>query len=301
MQEQGGRLFPLIAMNALTSNKKSVGLKYILLRIRRKLLAGLELLSYTFNRSAQQVFVVVSCERNAGDYALRCLKSVYSQRYDKMFVKHVFIDDASDDGTHEKIMQWLEEHPGHCVEYLHRQARLGGTYNTLDGFRQAEPEAVVIELNGDDWLPDNKVLGYMSRVYADEKVWMTYNTLRVHNGPPVPWARKFPQAVINQNAFRDQTEWSASHLHTFRKGLFDHLDEETFIDPLTGDYWECADDQAIYLGMLELAGQHSRHLNRVTCVYNFWEASHSFHDNDKSVAAAERIRQMDRYQPLKQL
>lgn len=273
----------------------------ILLRIRRKILSGLESLFYFFIRPSQQSFVVVSCERNVGDYALFCLDSVYSQGYDKALVKHIFIDDASDDGTHEKIVRWLSEHPDHCVEYTHRKERLGGTYNTLDGFRRAEQGAIVIELNGDDWLPDKKVFDYLSRVYADENVWMTYNTLRVHNGPPVPWARGFSQAVIEQNAFRDQAEWSASHLHTFRKGLFDHLDESIFIDPLTGDYWECADDQAIYLGMLELAGQHSRHLNRVTCIYNFWEASHSFHDNDKSVSTAERIRQMERYKPLKQL
>jgi glycosyltransferase involved in cell wall biosynthesis len=245
--------------------------------------------------------MVVSCERNAGDYAIRCLESVYCQRYDRDLIKHLFIDDASDDGTHEKVLQWLDQHPDHRVEYLHREERLGGTSNTHYGFNRAEQDTVVIELNGDDWLSDDKVFDHLSRVYTDEDVWMTYNSLRMHNGPPVPWAKSFPPEVVEQNAFRDATDWPASHLHTFRKGLFDHLKEETFFDPQTGDYWECADDQAIYLGMLELAGWHSRHLNRITCVYNFWEESHSYSDNEKSVATAERIRKMARYQPLKGL
>lgn len=270
----------------------------ILLRIRRKIFSGLEFLSYVFTRPSQQSFVVVSCERNAGDYALCCLDSVYSQVYDKTLVKHVFIDDASDDGTHEKIMQWLEEHPGHQVEYLHRQERLGGTCNTIYGFSQAEQDAVVVELNGDDWLPDNKVFDYMSRVYADEDVWMTYNTLRVHNGPPVPWAKGFSQAVIKQNAFRDVTGWTASHLHTFRKKLFDHLDEDTFLDPKTGLYWECADDQAIYLSMFELAGRHSKNINRISYVYNFNESSHAYTDHEKSKECAARIRAGKKYQPI---
>ncbi len=276
-------------------------LQIVLFRIRRKFLAGLEGIKYVFTPPTRQPFLVVSCERNAGDYALRCLESVYCQRYDKKLVKHLFIDDASDDNTHEKIVRWLEQHPDHRVEYLHRRERVGGTCNTEYGFNQAERDAVVIELNGDDWLSDDMVLDHLSRVYADEDVWMTYNTLKIHNGPPVPWAKGFSAEVVNQNAFRDVADWPASHLHTFRKRLFDHLAEETFIDPQTGDYWECADDQAIYLGMLELAGRHSRHLNRITCVYNFWEASHAYHENDKSVATAKRIREMERYQSLKQL
>ncbi len=270
-------------------------------RIRRKFFAGLEWLKYLFCSPARQPFLVVSCERNTGAYALRCLESVYCQRYDKTLVKHLFIDDASDDGTHEKIVRWLQHHPDHRVEYLHRCERVGGTCNTEYGFRQAEQDAVVIELNGDDWLSDDMVLDHLSRVYADENVWMTYNTMKIHNGPPVPWAKGFSAEVIAQNAFRDVQDWPASHLHTFRKSLFDHLAEETFIDPQTGDYWECADDQAVYLGMLELAGRHSRHLNRITCVYNYWEGSHSYQDNAKSIKTAERIRQVQRYQPLELL
>lgn len=270
----------------------------ILIRIRRKIYSGLEILSYAFVKPVRQPFLVVSCERNAGDYALRCLESIYSQDYDKSLVNHIFIDDASDDGTHEKIMQWLMDHPDHRVEYIRRQKRLGGTYNTLDGFRQAEQEAVVIELNGDDWLPDKKVFDYLSRVYADGDVWMTYNTLRFHNGPPMTWARAFSNEVVRKNAFRDVLDWPSSHLHTFRKRLFDHMEKHTFLDPQTGGYWECADDQAIYFGMLELSGQHSKHLNRVTYVYNFNESSHAYVDHEKSKACAARIRAGKRYQPI---
>lgn len=270
----------------------------VLRRCRRKLLALAEGLRYLFVRPSPQPFVIVSCERNAGDYALRCLESVFSQRYDHGLMKHIFIDDASDDGTHEKIQGWLATHSGHCVEYLHREIRRGGTANTLEGIRRAARDAVVVELNGDDWLADPGVLAFLGKVYADDDVWMTYNTCRTRNGPPADWARPYSSEVIANNAFRDEPGWQASHLHSFRKKLFEHLDPDTFIDPLTGAFWECADDQVLYLGMLELAGKHSRHLHRVSYIYNFWEASHSYQDGARSIATAARIRQMNRYAPL---
>jgi glycosyltransferase involved in cell wall biosynthesis len=270
-------------------------------RCRRKLMAVREGLRNALVAPARQPFCVVSCSRNAGDYALRCLESVFAQNYDRRLVRHLFIDDASDDGTHDKILTWLAGHPGHCVEYLHREVRCGGTFNTVDGIGQAGSDAIVIELNGDDWLPDPGVLSFFSRVYADNDVWMTYNTCRVKNGPPADWARPFSRDTIARNAFRDVPVWTASHLHTFRKRLYDHLATDVFIDPLTGSYWECADDQALYLGLLELAGRHSRHIDRITCVYNYWEASHSYQDRERSIATAERVRQGRKYQPLLEL
>jgi hypothetical protein len=162
----------------------------------------------------------------------------------------------------------------------------------------APDNAIVIELNGDDWLPDSHVLDFFSRVYFCEDVWMTYNSVRISNGPPADCSRGFSQSVIQNNAFRDQSYWQASHLHTFRRKLFDHVADDTFIDPETGQYWECADDQALYLSMLELAGSHSKHINRITCIYNFWEYSHAFTDSQKSIVTAERIRKLRKCRPL---
>lgn len=275
---------------------------FILSRLKRKILAAIESLRYSLETvTANHQFIVVSCERNSGEFAIKCLDSVYSQKYQRDKVTHVFIDDASDDGTHEKIVRWLETHLDHNVRYIRNSVRRGGTFNTVFGMKTAPDSAIVIELNGDDWLPDNRVLDFFNTVYADDATWMTYNTLRINNGPPVAWARKFSRRIVENNFFRDQREWGASHLHTFRKKLFDHIDAQTFIDPETGDYWECADDQALYLSLLELAGSHSRHIYRITCVYNFWESSHCYHESEKSVATAGRIRKLPRYQPLAHL
>ena len=146
---------------------------------RRKLSAFLEGISYLVVRPQKESsFVVVSCERNAGSAAIQCLESVYRQKVDRGRVRHVFIDDASTDDTHGLISAWLEDHPDHNVEYIHNPKRLGGTANTLLGFSKAPESSIVVELNGDDWLADSKVLSFLDKVYSSNDVWMTYNTLR---------------------------------------------------------------------------------------------------------------------------
>jgi hypothetical protein len=162
----------------------------------------------------------------------------------------------------------------------------------------ASEDAVVMELSGDDWLPDHGVAKFYNKIYADSNVWMTYNTLKISDGPPASWARKWSAEVVRSNSFRDCEDWTTSALQTFKKRLFDHIGEDAFIDPVSGTYWECADDQAIYLSMFELAGCHSKNINRISYVYNFNESSHAYVDHEKSKECAARIRAGKRYQPI---
>lgn len=283
-------------------NKWEHRLECLWQRVRRCLGRCVEICRYALSRPARaQFFCVVTCERNAGEHALRCLDSVYCQNYPRDGYRHVFIDDASTDGTIGLIEEWLASHPDHRVEFINNLERVGGTANTLRGFSAAPAGCVVLELNGDDWLPDPGVLDFLNCVYADEAVWMTYNTLCYPDGRVPPWAKPYPRAIVRSNGYRGYDGWPSSHLHTFRCQLFDHLRPETFIDPATGSLWESADDQAIYLAMLELAGRHARHLNRVTYVYNFWEQSHSNVNPQGSEERASRIRQGEKYTPLARL
>jgi glycosyltransferase involved in cell wall biosynthesis len=271
-------------------------------RWRRKWRAILEGAAlYPTRADGKRPFCVVSCEHNAGQAAVPCLESVHAQRYDRSLIRHVFIDDASTDDTDARVRNWLAGHPDHRVEYLHHVERRGGTANTLLGLRMAVPGEIVVELNGDDWLADAGVFNYLNKVYADPDVWMTYNTLRYLNGMPALWARPVPEEIITGNAYRDMDEWVSSAPHTFRSELFGHVLEGTLIDPETGEYWESADDQALYLAMLELAGRHARHLDRVMYVYNFREDSHCFAGSTLSQGRALRIRRQSRYLPLERL
>lgn len=246
-------------------------------------------------------FFIVSCTYNPDKAAIKCLQSVYNQKYPKNLITHLFIDDVSTDNTGALISGWLSRHPDNSVNYIRNKEHRGGTYNTIWGFRQAPAGSIVLELNGDDWLPDDKVLPFLNKVYANEKVWMTYNTFKYRNGKIPKSLKPVPKKVLRNNAYRDYFRWISSHLHTFRQSLFTHIREESYIDPVTGTFWESADDQAIYLCMLELAGGHSRHLYRITYVYNFRDISEENKDKPGGLSRVRRIRALPKYEPLNRL
>lgn len=282
-------------------------LKYaVRFKDRCRLLARLpfraaEAVRYAFVRPTRDKrFVIVSSQRNAGDAARRCLDSVYAQDYDRRLVRHIYIDDVSSDDTRAIVERWLAEHPDHNVDYIATTERAGGCANNLRGFRMAEPGSIVFELNGDDWLPDARTLDFLDRVYCDEDVWTTYNTLRLSDGRLPTQFRPIPARVIRANAFRDHV-WMSTAPHTFRAELFSHVDETSLIDPDTGEYWANADDLALYFAMLELAGSHSRHIHRVMYIYNYREYSETRKDGAGQLDRADRIRRAPRYRPLEQL
>lgn len=264
-----------------------------------------ESLRYSFIRvKEQKMFYIITSERNMSDFALRCLDSVYKQNYPRNLIKHIFIDDASTDNTHKLIENWLKEHPNHNVEYIHTKKRIGGTANNLRGFQKAKPGSIVAELNGDDALPDENVIKFINKVYSNKNIWTTYNSLSYYDksgklvmGGTTP----IPSKILRKNKIREISCYS-SHLHTFRYELFSHIKKETMIDPTTEDYWESADDVALYVSLFELAGKHSRHIHRNTYIYNppdYWSGYSSEREAQKD--RDRRIRMMPGYKPLDKL
>ena len=68
----------------------------------------------------------------------------------------------------------------------------GGCANYTLGFRRAPAGSIVIQVDGDDWLPDDQVLAYLNMVYHDRDVWMTYNTWVGPDGLPALFNRAIP-------------------------------------------------------------------------------------------------------------
>lgn len=246
-------------------------------------------------------FWVVSCSWNSGPAVLNCLDSVYQQAYPREHLTHLFIDDCSSDDTQGCVAEWMRNHVDHSVKYIRNDRRAGGTKNTLDGFQMVPGGAIAVELNGDDRLPDKKVIPFLSKVYADSAVWMTYNSYRYadkgmsRKNPII--LHPVPQEVIRENNIREYP-WMTRHLHSFRSELFNAVDDSVFIDPESGDFWESADDQAMYLAMFELAGMHTRHIYRDMYVYNHRSLSDDVVDFKGSEKRMKRIREMPRYEPL---
>ena len=273
--------------------------RYRVLLMRRALGRTAELLRCAVVRPRTfKRFHVVSAQRNMGETVLRCLDSVHHQDYPKHLVRHIFIDDASTDDTVRMVEAWLEEHSDHRVTFIRNTERVGMLANNLAGFRLAEASDIGIELNGDDWLPDPGVLSFLNKVYEDDDLWMTYNTLRQTDGT-ILFQLPPPRAVRRNRSYR-QAPWMTSHLRTFRVGLYHLIPDEHLQDPTTGYYWDMAPDMAVYLAMLEMAGEHARHIYRITCTYHPHAMSEHVRDRAAQLAADERIRSLPPCQALRE-
>lgn len=274
---------------------------YRFARLRRLLGRCVEIVRYALVRpTTMHEFFVVSPAWRAGDAAVRCLESVWGQRYPRELVHHLYIDDASDDDTPSLIRDWLQRQPRPNVEFVQNTTRQGMLANNLRGFLSAPPHSVVLEVDGDDWLPDPGVLPFLNKVYADPEVWMTYNTLARHPDGKLLRPLGPPRRVVRDNAFRDW-EWMTSHLHSFRAPLVRHVPAACLTDPTTGTYFDMAQDVAFGLAMLELAGHHAWHVYRITYTYNLRELSEESLDRARQIAVEGRIRATSRCEPLTRL
>ncbi len=80
-------------------------------------------------------FYIVSPCYNSNIQTLKCLDSIYNQKFNKNRVKHIVIDDCSTDNTKELICKWLDDYlsDNNVLRYLakiYSQPNIWITYNT---------------------------------------------------------------------------------------------------------------------------------------------------------------------------
>ena len=75
-----------------------------------------------------------------------------------------------------------------------------------------------------------------------------------------------PQDIVRNNLYREY-KWRASHLRTFKKGLWNKIDQSDFVDD-DGEYYKMAYDQAMVLPMLEMAAERAKYIPEILHVYN---------------------------------
>jgi glycosyltransferase involved in cell wall biosynthesis len=216
-------------------------------------------------------FKVVVAVFNAEDWIERCMVSLMLQSYQNW--KCVIVDDASKDktlpralaiasrdGRFEVIAQ-PHHQPSHLVNQCQAIDRLGSS-----------PEDVIVILDGDDWLYDNNVLERLNKYYLRTQCWMTYGSFRIFEGEgkplrPYDSLRAYPDDVVKNSSFR-KAPWYASHLRTFKYGLWAKIDQRRSFYLNSGEIVPAAVDMATMFPMLEMAGNRSQFIQDPMVVYN---------------------------------
>jgi len=238
------------------------------------------------------------------EYFDRCVDSVLQQSY-KNF-KILFVDDASNYTTVQKghIKKRLKDHV-----YVFNKRRVYSVYNAYIMIHRCtkNDNAVVINLDGDDWFLDNDALSYLAMVYKDNHdCFLTYGECVFWNGRKNSRPSRFvkvstnipyPKRVVRENSYRKEPLLPL-HPRTWKVWLYKKIKKEDFLRP-DGSWLEFAEDQAMFFPMLEMANGSYKVIKKPLSVYNLETKKSDVKINTITLLKDELIiRKKNPYEPL---
>lgn len=230
-------------------------------------------------------------------------------------------DDLSTDNSVELVCDLIQEDPRfELVVHDTKKFSMGNIY-TLIEHAQPNDEDVLVLVDGDDRLADEKVLERLNGIYRQHNCWMTYGSYSDGGPVPEPICTPYPESVVKKNRFR-YVKWRASHLKTFRHDLWKSIKPDAFsisvqelkraklralltgrlrtwlhwrkiqLEELldeTGRFVRRCSDKAITSPMLELAGDRSCFVEDILYIYRAYEKDLKFNVGKKRQKWYQRL------------
>jgi glycosyltransferase involved in cell wall biosynthesis len=215
---------------------------------------------------------VVVPVRNARDWISKCIFSIADQQYQGSWSCFI-VDDGSDDGTQEQIhvtLQTLKPEVRSKFQVKENTFRKGALANFVEGFKglgsESEPESVLIQVDGDDWLYGPLVFQIIHQAYEQTGCWITWGSyLEWPSGAP-GMAQPMPSEWHVNRDYRSR-QWVMSHLRTFKSHLWHSIEDNDLRDS-SGNYYDVTWDLAHMFPMIEMAGERSCFIPYVVYCYN---------------------------------
>lgn len=225
----------------------------------------------------QSRFRIIVPSYNNAEWIEYNLASILNQTYTNYEV--VYIDDASTDGTYDKVVEIVGGLPNWNV--IRNDENRGAMYNYFHNLNQyiQDPEEIVIHLDGDDWLYDETVLEKLNAFYNEKDCWMTYGGFIVWNGLdaestlPYPQSTEYPDFIHKHKLYR-QDHWRASHLRTYKAFLLQAVKLDDLKSLEDGKYYWHAADLAFQYPCMEMCPKDKiQVVDFYDCVYNHSKAN----------------------------
>lgn len=201
--------------------------------------------------------IVAILSWNAEKWTQQCLRSVLAQTHSDLGI--IFVDDHSDDGSF-KVAQLLLTGRKDAI-LVSRAERWLATKNWNSAIREycSNPESVIFQLDGDDWLASNTAVEEMMKEHETaDVVWSRH---RCTDGSACCCGPVTGEDMRNHF-------WVTSHLRSFKKFLFDAIRPEDFFDE-DGEMYQLSCDQAIMVPILEMVpGERRRFYDQELYIYN---------------------------------
>jgi glycosyltransferase involved in cell wall biosynthesis len=196
-------------------------------------------------------FLIIATGYNCQDNVKRCFDSVMSQDYEHFTA--VFIDDGSTDNTGRELMEAKYAH-NKVYRFIY-QDNQGAAYRRWQALKYPaffDDEQVVVLLGLDDEL----LAGALTRIAKEYEsgAWVTYGNWKYPHGGGLPkdFPLEFPDEVHADRSYR-QHRYRSTAPNTFKKFLFDQLDESEF---KYNDQWiKATTESNLMISCLEMSGK----------------------------------------------
>jgi glycosyltransferase involved in cell wall biosynthesis len=237
--------------------------------------------------------VILTGFYNAEQYIERCLGSIMSQNYTDFtcYITH----DLSTDNSVNLVKDMIKDDSRFIlIDDNDKKLYQTGNFDKVIRYNpNISDNELLIEVDGDDSLPDANVFTRINELYKDDNVWIANGSFRYSNG-----SIGFAKPQTNFTSLRTE-QFTASHIRTWRAFLWRAIKEEDLRDE-NGDYWQWSGDVCFMFPMLEMAGpEHYRFMTDINYIYNETNPINE-HKVDIGMVQnhAYRIRAKERYPKL---
>lgn len=238
------------------------------------------------------MMIIVTTAYNCQDYIEKCIGSLMGQNFRDF--KCYITDDMSTDNTVDVVKKTIiGDDRFILIENKTKFYQPGNYDQIIRDNEDIKDNDIIVEVDGDDWLPDSKTLGRINDVYSDENVWVANGSFRYSNGS----LGFSSEQKIDENLRKFR--FTTSHIRTWRAFLWRNIKQEDLKDE-NGFYWKVTGDLSFMFPMLEMAGQeHYKFMQEVNYIYNE-ENPINDHKVDLTLVneIAIKIRNMKPYQKL---
>lgn len=242
--------------------------------------------------------VVVIPSYNNSQWYQRNLDSVIAQKYSNFRV--IYLDDCSPDGTGQLVESYIKErHLEDKVTLIRNTVRRGALANIYTAVHSCDDLAIIVTLDGDDWLKHDSVLTRVNREYTQQGAWMTYGHYECYPKGDSELQKEMKSVIVHYNMYREW-DWITSHLRTFYAWLFKEIKLEDFL--FEGNFFDVTWDMAFMFPMLEMAGERARPIPDILYVYNCANPINDFKTKlIRQIHCDKLIRSMPKYSRLKEV
>jgi glycosyltransferase involved in cell wall biosynthesis len=236
--------------------------------------------------------VIVTTLYNCKDYIPLCVNSIRSQTFTDF--KCYITDDLSTDKSVKEVESLIEGDNRFILIKNKEKFYQPGNYDqVIRNNSEILDNEVIVEIDGDDWLPDRNVLKRINECYSDQNVWVANGSFKYHNG-----AKGFSSPQQNFDDLRN-SRFTASHIRTWRAFLWRKILIEDLKDE-NGIYWKISGDLSFMFPMLEMSGlDHYRFMPEINYVYNESNPLNDHKVDMKLVTeVANKIRRKEKYKRI---